>query len=36
MMTEPVFLDVDKSGEIDLPDLVLARYGWGPGTDLLC
>jgi hypothetical protein len=28
-------IDVDRNGELQLPQAVIARHGWGPGTRLL-
>lgn len=34
IMTEPLIIAVDNKGEFQLPDEVMARHAWGPGSRL--
>lgn len=33
-MTDPLIIAVDDKGEFQLPDEVMARHAWGPGSRL--
>ena len=33
-MTDPLIIAVDDKGEFHLPDEVMARHAWGPGSRL--
>ncbi|NML96318.1 hypothetical protein [Novosphingobium olei] len=33
-MAEPLIIAVDDNGEFQLPDEVMARHAWGPGSRL--
>ena len=34
-MSEPLMIAVDDNGEFQLPDEVMERHSWGPGSCLL-